>query len=38
MSEGLTVIETMLRERRGELLTAWVAAQLEVIRVCGPIC
>jgi rsbT co-antagonist protein RsbR len=29
MSEGLTVIETMLRERRGELLTAWVAAQLD---------
>jgi len=29
MSEGLTVIETMLRERRGELLAAWVAAQLD---------
>src|SRR3954447_4534528 len=28
MSEGLSVIETMLRERRGELLEAWVAAQL----------
>ena len=30
MSEGLSVIETLLRERRGELLDAWVAAQLEV--------
>ena len=30
MSEGLTVIETILRERRSELLTAWLAAQLEV--------
>ena len=29
MSEGLTVIETMLRERRSELLAAWVAAQLD---------
>src|SRR6478735_6387742 len=29
MSEGLTVIERMLRERRGELLAAWVAAQLD---------
>ncbi len=29
MSEGLTVIETMLRERRGELLASWVAAQLD---------
>jgi rsbT co-antagonist protein RsbR len=30
MSEGLSVIETMLRERRSELLEAWVAAQLAV--------
>jgi rsbT co-antagonist protein RsbR len=30
MSEGLSVIETLLRERRGELLDAWVAAQLSV--------
>src|ERR1700754_710874 len=30
MSEGLSVIETMLRERRSELLEAWVAAQLSV--------
>src|SRR6478735_5900574 len=30
MSEGLSVIETLLRERRGELLEAWVAAQLAV--------
>jgi rsbT co-antagonist protein RsbR len=28
MSEGLSVIESMLRERRGELLDAWVKAQL----------
>src|SRR4051794_28093885 len=30
MSEGLSVIETLLRKRRGELLEAWVAAQLGV--------
>jgi rsbT co-antagonist protein RsbR len=28
MSEGLSVIESVLRERRGELLDAWVTAQL----------
>jgi rsbT co-antagonist protein RsbR len=28
MSEGLSVIESVLRERRGELLDAWVKAQL----------
>src|SRR4051794_22574808 len=28
MSEGLSVIETMLRERRSELLESWIAAQL----------
>jgi rsbT co-antagonist protein RsbR len=28
MSEGLSVIESALRERRGELLDAWVKAQL----------
>jgi rsbT co-antagonist protein RsbR len=28
MSEGLSVIESVLRERRGELLDAWVNAQL----------
>lgn len=28
MSEGLSVIEAVLRERRDELLTAWVRAQL----------
>src|SRR5262245_29310563 len=30
MSEGLSVIETMLRERRSELLEGWIAAQLAV--------
>jgi rsbT co-antagonist protein RsbR len=30
MSEGLSVIEAMLRDRRGELLQAWVEAQLSV--------
>src|SRR4051794_10118715 len=30
MSEGVPVIETMLRERRGELLESWVATQLAV--------
>src|SRR5690242_10382767 len=30
MSEGLSVIETLLRERRSELLEGWVAAQLSV--------
>ena len=30
MSEGLSVIETILRARRGELLAAWVSAQLDV--------
>jgi rsbT co-antagonist protein RsbR len=29
MSEGLSVIETVLRERRAELLDAWVRAQLD---------
>jgi len=33
MSEGLTVIETMLRDRRSELLQAWVEAQLAVAGV-----
>jgi rsbT co-antagonist protein RsbR len=33
MSEGLSVIETMLRERRAELLEAWLAAQLAVTGV-----
>src|SRR3954449_715564 len=28
MSEGLSVMESALRERRGELLDAWVKAQL----------
>src|SRR4051794_28126039 len=30
MSKGLTVIETMLRDRSSELLDAWVEAQLSV--------
>ena len=30
MSEGLSVIETLLRERRAELLEKWVAAQLAI--------
>src|SRR4051794_462509 len=30
MSEGLTVIETMLRDRRDTLLKAWVTAQMNV--------
>jgi len=28
MSEGLSVIETVLREQRTELLDAWVKAQV----------
>ena len=33
MSEGLSVIEVMLRERRNELLDAWLNAQLSVTGV-----
>jgi rsbT co-antagonist protein RsbR len=33
MSEGLSVIEVMLRERRNELLDAWLDAQLSVTGV-----